>query len=105
MNDYLTSFQTMEAARKRLREEEARKFREANDKLNRAFYRHSPSSHLDPIEMMHRNLAIHNETFDSIMRSSAGVSSCDSSESSSTSSSSSNNDSYSCSDSSSTSYD
>ena len=54
MNDYLTSFHTMEAARKRLREEEARKFREANDKLNRSFYRHSPSSHLDPIEMMHR---------------------------------------------------
>ena len=95
----------MEAARKRLREEEARKFREANDKLNRSFYRHSHSSHLDHIEMMHRNLAIHNEKFDSIMRSSSGVSSCDSSESSSTSSSSSDNNSYSCSDSSSTSYD
>lgn len=105
MNDYLTSFQTMEAARKRLREEEARKFREANDKLNRSFYRHSPSSHLDPIEMMHRNLAIHDAAYDSIMGSSTGVSSCDSSESTSTYSSSSNNDSYSCSDSSNTSYD
>ena len=105
MNDYLTSFQTMEAARKRLREEEAKKFKAANDKLNKSFYRHSPPNSSNAISMMHQNLVIHDQMYGSIMGSSTGVSSCDSSESTSTYFSSSNNDSYSCSDSSSSSYD
>ena len=103
MNDYLTSFQTMEAARKRLCEEEAKKFKAANDKLNKSFYRHSPPTSSDAISMMHQNLAIHDQMYGSIMSSTEGVASCESSTSTSTDSYSS--DSYSCSDSSSTSYD
>ena len=103
MNDYLTSFQTMEAARKRLREEEAKKFKAANDKLNKSFYRYSPPNSSDAISMMHQNLAIHDQMYGSIMGSSTGVSSCDSSESTSTYFNSS--DSNCSSDTSSSSYD
>lgn len=105
MDPILSNFYAMEEHRRKIRKQEAEKFKRANEKLNNSFYIHPPSPSVDrAIEHMYNNLAMHNQFFETIMEqeygtsvSSSNDSSTCSSDTSSSDNSSSGSDSSSCS--------